>query len=108
MTQTNTVLASVAVIALTLGISGQKLAPVETEQPLSTGDIVIVTNESAPQAAESEENAEDSAKMGEEEGTHEGDNLGATPENDTAKIDQPGRRNPTTGNSSGSGSTSQQ
>jgi hypothetical protein len=95
MTQTNTVLASVAVIALTLGLSGQKLAPVETEQPRSTGDIVIVTNESALQAAESEENAEDSAKMGKEEGTHEGDNLGATPENDTAKIDQPGRRNPT-------------
>ncbi len=35
--------------------------------------------------------------MGEEEGTHEGANLGATPENDTDKIDQPARRNPTTG-----------
>ena len=39
--------------------------------------------------------------MGKEEGTHEGEDLGATPENDTAKIDQPARRNPTTDNSSG-------
>jgi hypothetical protein len=40
---------------------------------------------------------QDSAKMGEEAGTHEGANLGATPENDTGKVDQPARRNPTTG-----------
>ena len=40
--------------------------------------------------------AEESAKMGKEEGTHEGANLGATPENDTKKTDQPER--PTTGN----------
>ena len=37
-----------------------------------------------------------SAKMGEGEGTHTGSNQGA-PENDTQKIDQPERRNPTTG-----------
>ena len=42
--------------------------------------------------------AEESAKMGKEEGTHEGANLGATPENDMQKIDQPERRNPTTSN----------
>ena len=41
--------------------------------------------------------AEDSAKMGKEEGTHAGPDQGATPENDTQKIDQPARRNPTTG-----------
>jgi hypothetical protein len=36
--------------------------------------------------------AEESAKMGKESGTHEGANLGATPENDTKKIDQPERQ----------------
>jgi len=41
---------------------------------------------------------EQSAKMGKEEGTHEGANLGATPESDTQKIDQPARKNPTTSN----------
>jgi hypothetical protein len=47
---------------------------------------------------QSNECAQESAKMGKEEGTHEGANLGATPENDTKKIDQPERRNPTTSN----------
>jgi hypothetical protein len=40
----------------------------------------------------------DSAKMGKEEGTHTGANQGAKPENDTDKVEQPERRNPTTGN----------
>jgi hypothetical protein len=101
MTQGRTSIVSAAVIALTFGIGGQTLAPVPSEQPLSTGDIVIVTNDSAPQAGQTEDSADESAKMGEEEGTHEGENLGATPENDTAKVDQPARRNPTTDNSSG-------
>ena len=47
---------------------------------------------------QSNECAEESAKMGKEEGTHEGAHLGATPENDTQKIDQPPRKDPTTGN----------
>jgi hypothetical protein len=44
---------------------------------------------------QSGECTQNSAKMGKEEGTHEGANLGATPENDTQKIDQPTRRNST-------------
>jgi hypothetical protein len=44
---------------------------------------------------QSGECAQDSAKMGKEEGTHEGANLGATPENETKKVDQPPRSNPT-------------
>ena len=40
-----------------------------------------------------------SAKMGEEEGTHSGDEAD-TPENDTQKIDQPARRDLTTSNES--------
>ena len=35
--------------------------------------------------------------MGKEEGTHTGPNQGAMPENDTKKVDQTERRNPTTG-----------
>ena len=45
---------------------------------------------------QSNECAEESAKMGKGEGTHEG--AQATPEHDTQKIYQPERRNPTTGN----------
>jgi hypothetical protein len=40
--------------------------------------------------------------MGEEEGTHTGSTMGATGENDTDKIDQPARSNPTTGAVGGS------
>jgi Cysteine rich repeat len=43
-------------------------------------------------------NAEESAKMGKEEGTHTEPGHSAQPESDTSKIDQPERRNPTTGN----------
>src|SRR5262245_53386508 len=46
--------------------------------------------------AQSNKCVEESAKMGKGEGTHE--HPQATPELDTNKIDQPERRNPTTGN----------
>jgi hypothetical protein len=48
-------------------------------------------------AADDNADDEGSAKMGEGEGTHSGDEA-VTPENDTQKIDQPARRNPTTSN----------
>jgi hypothetical protein len=66
MTQANTLVASAAVIALTLGIGGQTPTPVQQEQPLSTDDILIVTNDAAPQAGQTDESAEESAKMGKE------------------------------------------
>lgn len=97
MTQARQLIATAAAIALTFGISGKTLDPIEQDEPISTGDILIVTNDSA--AGQIEDSADQSAKMG-KEGGHEGDHLGAVPENDTAKIDQSGRRNPTTGNSS--------
>jgi hypothetical protein len=103
MTHANTLIASAAVIALTLGITSRADTPTETETPLPLGSMIIAAGDDAATAGQSEDtgqsedNAEDSAKMGEEEGTHEGANLGATPENDTDKIDQPARRNPTTG-----------
>ena len=42
--------------------------------------------------------AEGSAKMGKDEGTHNEQGHGSQPENDTSKIEQPDRRNPTTSN----------
>jgi Cysteine rich repeat len=45
------------------------------------------------EAKAKEKNAEDSAKMGKEEGTHSEPGHGAPPESDTSKIDQPARRN---------------
>ena len=45
----------------------------------------------------SPKNTQGSAKMGEEAGTQEGTDIGVVPENDTKKVDQPDRRNPTTG-----------
>ncbi len=58
MTQARTAMVSAAVIALTFGIGGQTLTPVQQEEPLSTGDIVIVTNDAAPQAGQAEDNAD--------------------------------------------------
>jgi hypothetical protein len=45
------------------------------------------------EAKTNEKKNEESAKMGKEEGTHTGPSQGATPENDTQKIDQPARKN---------------
>ena len=42
--------------------------------------------------------AEGSAKMGKDEGTHNEQGHGSQSENDTSKIEQPDRRNPTTSN----------
>src|SRR6478752_577244 len=50
------------------------------------------------EARAKKKNAEGSAKMGKEEGTHTEPSHGAPPESDTSKVDQPERRNPTTGN----------
>ena len=97
MTRAGTVLASAAVIALTVGITSRADVPTEQELPLPPGSIIVAAENGAPAGSQTEE----SAKMGKEEGTQEGPNLGATPENDTAKIDQPARRNPTTSNASG-------
>ena len=45
------------------------------------------------EAKAKEKNAEESAKMGKEEGTHTEPGHGSTPESDTSKIDQPARKN---------------
>ena len=86
MTQANTLVASAAVIALTLGIGGQTPTPVQQEQPLSTDDILIVTNDAAPQAGQTDESAEESAKMGNQEGTQSGENQGDVPKSKTGEA----------------------
>jgi hypothetical protein len=104
MAQTSTCTVSAALIALTLGVTGQMTAPRDAP-PLSTSDITIAA---ADTATEPGANAAESAKMGKEQGTQQGANQAVTPESDTAKIDQPARRNPTTGNdSSATDSTTQ-
>ena len=52
----------------------------------------------AKREARAKKNTEELAKMGKEEGTHTEPGHGAPPESDTSKVDQPERRNPTTGN----------
>jgi hypothetical protein len=96
MLQTNTLLAGAAVVALTLGVTGQIKGIPDRETLLSKSDIVVVIDDTAPTAGQTEGNAEESAKMGKEEGTNRGTDVGATPESDTKKIEQPPRQNPTT------------
>jgi len=82
-----------------------KLAPlVATAVLLSSGYALAGAGAPVPEgsvigpedAAPDDAGGTGSAKMGEGEGTQSGDQ-GATKENDTQKVDQPPRRNPTTG-----------
>ena len=93
MTQSRLVLA-VAIAALTFGVTGAKVASATQLQ----SDTVIAADDTAPSAPA----GAGSAKMGEGEGTQSGDE-GATQENDTQKVDQPARRNETTGNETDQG-----
>ena len=77
-----------AALALCITGAGAVACPME--------DIVLAADESQSAGAKTGET--DSAKMGKEEGTHTGATQGAKPENDTQKVDQPERRNTTTGN----------
>jgi len=69
-----------------LGIGGQTPTPVQQEQPLSTDDILVVTNDGALKAGQTDESAEESAKMGEQEGTQSGENRGDVPKSKTDKA----------------------
>ena len=86
-----------------LAVGGLAAAPGQGAQATSPSNrgIVIAHDEGTGDNTENSGNAEgsgeDSAKMGKEEGTHTGPNQGAMPENDTKKVDQTERRNPTTG-----------
>ena len=84
----HTSIISAAVIALTFGIGGENLTPVQHEEPLSDGDIVIVANDAAAQTGQTEDNAQDSAKMGKQSGTQTGQQS-TVPVSETKKVDQP-------------------
>lgn len=88
---------TVAAVAVSLGVYGGGGVQRQDQAPLSERDILIVQNDTQPAAGGAEKSTQESAKMGEGEGTHTGPNMGATPENDTDKIDQPDRRNMTSG-----------
>ena len=96
MLQTNTLLAGAAVVALTLGVTGQIQATPDREKPLSKSDIIVVTNDARRLPGRRRKTLRSSAKMGKEEGTHQGTQVGATFESDTLKVEQPQRQNPTT------------
>lgn len=91
MSQSRKLLLGLAAASLTFAIAGTALA-------------VDAVDESKQPTGQTEESATESAKMGKEEGTHTGDHQGVIPENDTSKIDQPERRNPSTSNEGASGS----
>jgi hypothetical protein len=88
MAQPSMFLLNVAAAALTLGINGQTVTPVDDEKPLSTSDIVIAADdiraewkpEQQGNSIETYENAKGSVKMGEEEDNQTADNQAATPE----------------------------
>ena len=85
-----------ALSALLFGVAG--LMASADPATRGEGDIVIAADDTPPGDAATDEGSAGSAKMGEDPGTHTGADQGATPENDTQKIDQPARRSETTTN----------
>ena len=71
--------AAAAVAVLTFGVVGPEIAPAELDPPSLDGYMVIAG-----------EDAAESAKMGEDEGTQSGEDAD-TSETETKKIDQPDR-----------------
>jgi predicted NUDIX family NTP pyrophosphohydrolase len=96
MNQAKILIASTAAAAASLGFSLQ-----HHPAPFWETNIVIAGDESVPKGnvqSDEDSSAAQSAKMGKDEGTQTGGaNQGTPPENDTQKIDQPPRQNPTTG-----------
>jgi hypothetical protein len=101
MTRSGTWLASAAVIALTIGVTSRADLPTERDLPLPPDSLIVAAEDSAAATGQTEESAEDSAKMGKEEGTQEGAELGDAPKTDTDKIDQPAREDKTAGETAG-------
>jgi hypothetical protein len=106
MTQAK-IIAAAAVAALTFGITSEAPMPFEHPAPIAEQDILVVENQSVPAGSQSKENADEWARMGKDEGTYSGEDHNVTPENDSDKIDQAARRNPTTSNE-GASSNQQQ
>lgn len=99
MTHLKAWLSSAAVAGLVFGLNLPDPNLAGGRAPLPHDITVVAANETqgTDHQVQSDENADKSAKMGKESGTHSSDE-GATPENDTKKIDQPPRQNPTPSN----------
>jgi hypothetical protein len=95
MTKAN-MLMSLTATTLSLGFSMQP-----HPAPFWETNIVIAAEETSPKGniqADEDSSAAKSAKMGKDEGTQTGSASQRTPpENDTQKVDQPPRQNPSTG-----------
>ena len=71
-------------------------APLQADAAaLFNGRILLAADDAPPGDSATDATSQGSAKMGEGTGKQSGDE-GATPENDTQKVDQPPRRNETT------------
>jgi len=90
---------------LIFGVAGYAAAA-SVQHDATAKNIVVAADDNATDdnatgddsaAGDDDSDSAGSAKMGTDEGTHVGEDQGANPENDTDKIDQPARRNPTTG-----------
>ncbi len=84
---------------LIFGMSGYAAAASERND-VTAKNIIVAADDNATDddsAAGDDSESDGSAKMGTGEGTYVGEDQGSAPENDTDKIDQPARRNPTTG-----------
>jgi hypothetical protein len=94
-------LSSAAIIGLVFGLNFPDPNLSGGRAPsLPLGFTLLAANETQADdqsKIQSDENADESAKMGKDPGTHSGDH-GSTTENDTKKVDQPPRTNPTTSN----------
>jgi len=99
MTQSKLMLIAAAA-ALTLGVSGNTSTPIGRQSGFSDSNVLIAGDETTSGTSQTEKNAQGSAKMGSEKGTHTGPGQGATPQSDTQKIDQPSRRNTPSGDDS--------
>jgi hypothetical protein len=88
MTQARQFMLSMAALALTFGVTGQAVTtPNHDDGSLSNSDLVVVLNDSDQSAAgQTDENADQSAKMGREEGTHSGTRQGGPPETRAPKM----------------------
>ena len=97
MNQAKFLIMSAGAAALSLGVSLQS-----HPAPFWETNIVIAGEENVPKGnvkSDEDSSGAKSAKMGKDEGTQTtGANQGTPPEDDTQKIDQPPRQNPTTGN----------
>jgi hypothetical protein len=98
MTHSRAWLSTAAVFALLFGLNFPDPNLTGEPSPLPYDWLAAGETQGKDQTqVQSEENADESAKMGEDSGTKTNDGA-ETPENDTKKVDQPPTQNPNTSN----------